>query len=110
MKKISTITILAFFGLLIACGPTKEEKAIKEKARLDSITKAQKEKKVEDSISIIEQAKQDSIIKAGVIEDSLVKLKAKNSNKKTAVKKSTNKPINKKNIKKTNKKALPKKK
>ena len=44
---------------LIACGPSAEEKAAKEKARQDSIAAVEKAK--QDSIAAVEKAKQDSI-------------------------------------------------
>jgi hypothetical protein len=78
MKK--SLSILAFAGMLatVACGPSAEETAAKEKRKQDSIAKADSvaaasvavaaaaEKTKQDSISkAMDQAKTDSIAMAG---------------------------------------------
>jgi hypothetical protein len=64
MKKILSVLAIAGMAALIACGPSAEEKAAAEKAKQDSIAKAQKELAVADSIAAAEKAKQDSIAAA----------------------------------------------
>ncbi len=75
MKKLFSLFVIAGMAALIACGPSAEEKAAKEKAKQDSIAAAQKkiddsiaavQQKIDDSIAAVkEQAKQDSIANAG---------------------------------------------
>ncbi len=56
MKKvIYTVAVAATF-LIVSCGPSAEEIAKKEAARLDSIAKV-----TADSLAVIEQAKQQAI-------------------------------------------------
>ena len=52
MKKLFTLFLFAGMMAFVACGPSAEEKAAKEKAIQDSIT------------AVKEQAKQDSIMAA----------------------------------------------
>jgi hypothetical protein len=64
MKKIISLIMVAGFSILVACGPSAEEKAAAEKARQDSINAAM-EKIAADSTmaaqAALEQARQDSI-------------------------------------------------
>jgi hypothetical protein len=110
MKKLFSLLVIAGLAAMISCGPSAEEKAAKEKAKLDSIAKVEKEKKIADSILMVEQAKQDSIVKAKAIEDSIAKAKEQKGNKKPAPKKPVNKITDKKNVKQTDKGASMKKK
>jgi hypothetical protein len=64
MKKVFTLIVAASMVSLIACGPSAEEKAAKEKAKQDSIAAVQKEQAIQDSIANVEKAKQDSIAAA----------------------------------------------
>jgi hypothetical protein len=75
MKKIALSLMAVAFGLFVACGPSAEEKAAKEKAIQDSIARADSIAKAEleaaaaaqaDSIARAEAeaAKADSIAKA----------------------------------------------
>ncbi len=110
MENLSIIAFILLFIISAGCGTNSKEKAQKEMAITDSINKAAKEKKLEDSIFLVEQVKQDSILKVLSLEDSLSKVKAKNNSKKTTIKKPTNKQINKKSIKQAAKKPISKKK
>lgn len=85
MKKIAFSLMAVAFGLFVACGPSAEEKAAKEKATQDSIARADSIAKAEaeaaaaaaqaDSIAkAAEAAKADSIAKA---EEAAVKGKKK---------------------------------
>ncbi|MEI6122531.1 MAG: hypothetical protein WCQ95_02775 [Bacteroidota bacterium] len=71
MKKVFTLMVAVSMLSLIACGPSKEELAAKEKAKQDSIAKAQKELAVQDSLTAVAKAKEDSIAKATAKEDSI---------------------------------------
>ena len=62
MKKLFSVLVLAGFTALVACGPSAEEIAAKEKAKADSIAAAQKA--IDDSIAAAEAAKADSIAAA----------------------------------------------
>lgn len=71
MKKVLTVLVVAGMASFLACGPSAEEIAKKEKARQDSIAAVEKEKARQDSIAAAEaeaaakeQARQDSIAKA----------------------------------------------
>lgn len=71
MKKVLTVLVVAGMASFLACGPSAEEIAKKEKARQDSIAAVEKEKAKQDSIAAAEaeaaakeQARQDSIAKA----------------------------------------------
>lgn len=61
MKKLFSLLVLAGMASLVACGPSAEELAAKEKAKQDSIAKAQREIAIADSIAAVEKAKADSI-------------------------------------------------
>jgi hypothetical protein len=86
MKKLFTLIVAASMVSLIACGPSAEEKAAKEKAKQDSIAQVQKELAIQDSIAKVEQAKQDSIAKAKAKEDSIAAVKEAKGAKKGAKK------------------------
>lgn len=81
MKKLFSLLVIAGMLAVVACGPSAEEKAAKEKAKQDSIAAAQKA--IDDSIAAV--AKADSIAaaeKAKRIEDSIAALpKAKGGTK-----------------------------
>lgn len=62
MKKLLSLLVVAGLATLIACGPSAEEKAAKEKAKQDSIAAVQKAK--EDSIAAAQKAIEDSIAAA----------------------------------------------
>lgn len=75
MKKVIYSVAVAATFLIVACGPSAEEIAKKEAARMDSIAKvtsdslatieAQKQQMMQDSInSAMEKMKQDSILAA----------------------------------------------
>jgi hypothetical protein len=67
MKKLLSILLSAGIVMLVACGPSAEEKAAMEKAVQDSIARVQKA--MDDSVATVQQAamekaKQDSIAAA----------------------------------------------
>jgi hypothetical protein len=75
MKKVIYAVAIAATMLTVACGPSAEEIAKKEAARMDSIAKvtadslaiieAEKQKAIQDSINAaMEKMKQDSILAA----------------------------------------------
>lgn len=75
MKKLSFVALIAAASMFVACGPSAEEKAAKEKAQQDSVAAAEAalEQARLDSIASAEAAKeqarldslkQDSIMKA----------------------------------------------
>jgi len=71
MKKVLSLVALAGMAMFVACGPSAEEIAAKEKAKADSIAAEQvkadsiaAEQAKADSIAIVEQAKADSIAAA----------------------------------------------
>jgi hypothetical protein len=83
MKKVFTLIVAASMVSLIACGPSAEEKAAKEKAKQDSIAAVQKEQAIQDSIAMVEKAKQDSIAAVQKAkEDSIAAAAAKKGGKK----------------------------
>ena len=59
MKKVFGILMIAGMAALVACGPSAEEIAAKEKAKADSIAAAQKA--IDDSIAAAQKAIDDSI-------------------------------------------------
>jgi hypothetical protein len=64
MKKILTLIIAAGMFAFTACGPSAEEKAAAEKARMDSIAAVEAQQRMQDSIATIEaqhKAEMDSI-------------------------------------------------
>ena len=66
MKKILNLFIISSIAVIVACGPSAEEKAAKEKARQDSINAvmAQMAQMAQDSINAIaaiEKARFDSL-------------------------------------------------
>lgn len=82
MKKVFTLIVAASMVSLIACGPSAEEQAAKEKAKQDSIANAERELFVQDSLAKVEQMKQDSIANAQKIADSIAAAAAKKGGKK----------------------------
>ena len=88
MKKLLSVLVIVAMAALVACGPSAEEKAAKEKAKQDSIAAVQKAK--DDSIAAVQQAKDDSIAAAQKAkEDSIAAAAAKKGTKGT---KPTTKP------------------
>jgi hypothetical protein len=71
MKKLFSLLVIAGMVALVACGPSAEEKAAKEKAKQDSIATAQQ--KIDDSIAAVQQKVDDSIaaVKQKAKEDSI---------------------------------------
>jgi len=87
MKKLFSVLVLAGMVALVACGPSAEEIAAKEKAKADSIAAAQKA--IDDSIAAAEIAKADSIAAAAQkVADSLAAV-AKNTKGTKAPKQTT---------------------
>jgi hypothetical protein len=80
MKKIVTVLAVASIALFYACGPSAEEKALKEKAKNDSITAAEL-KRLSEQDSIANAMKlvafEDSVKRAT---DSIAALGAKKPN------------------------------
>ncbi len=74
MKKVFGILMIAGMAALVACGPSAEEIAAKEKAKADSIAAAQKA--IDDSIAAAQKAIDDSIA-AKAKEDSIAAANAK---------------------------------
>ena len=62
MKKLFSLLVIVGMAAMIACGPSAQEKAAKEKAKQDSIAKVQKAK--DDSIAAVKKVKDDSIAAA----------------------------------------------
>jgi outer membrane biosynthesis protein TonB len=86
MKKILSIIVLGGFAVLVACGPSAEEKAAAEKARQDSINAVMTQMAADSMAAAqaaIEKARMDSIAMASIA-DSLAKAEA--NSKKTASK------------------------
>lgn len=79
MRKILSLLIITGFTALLACGPSAEEKAAAEKARMDSVN-AVMAQMAADSMNAaqaaIEKARQDSI-NVVMLADSLAKEAAK---------------------------------
>jgi hypothetical protein len=74
MKKLFSLLVIAGMFAIVACGPSAEEKAAKEKAKADSIAAVQKakedsmaavQKATDDSIAAVQKAKEDSIAASG---------------------------------------------
>lgn len=82
MKKLLSLIVIAGLFTFVACGPSAEEIAAKEKAKADSIAKAEKELAIQDSIAAVQKAKDDSIALAKKIEDSIAAVKANKGKKK----------------------------
>ncbi len=57
MKKVFTLVALAGMFSLVACGPSAEEIAAKEKAKADSIATAEAAKAAEEAAKAEEEAK-----------------------------------------------------
>ena len=94
MKKVIYSVAIAATMLIVACGPSAEEIAKMEAARMDSIAKvtadslaiieAEKQKAIQDSITAaMEKMKQDSILAA---EEAAAKKKGGKPNPKPATK------------------------
>jgi membrane protein involved in colicin uptake len=82
MKKIVTLLTVASVALFYACGPSAEEKALKEKAKNDSIAAAEAKAKAEqDSLANVMLA--DSLADAKRVADSLANLPKGGGTKKT---------------------------
>ncbi|CAF0728536.1 unnamed protein product [Rotaria sordida] len=82
MKKIVTLLAVGAVAMFYACGPSAEEKALKEKAKNDSIALAEAKAKMEqDSLANVMRVA-DSIANATRIADSLANL-PKGGGKKT---------------------------
>ena len=82
MKKLLSVLVIAGMVAMVACGPSAEEKAAKEKAKQDSIALVQKAK--DDSIAAVQQAKDDSIAAVQKAkEDSIAAAAAKKGTKGT---------------------------
>lgn len=73
MKKIVTLLAVGAVAMFYACGPSAEEKALKEKAKNDSIAAAEAKAKAEqDSLANVLLA--DSLANAKRVADSLANL------------------------------------
>ncbi len=97
MKKIFALLLVSGMAVMLACGPSAEEKAAAEKAKADSIAAAEKAKAdsiqaAEEEAAAKEKAKQDSIAKA----DSIEAAKAKTSNTGGSTNTTPKKPTDKK--------------
>jgi hypothetical protein len=68
MKKLFALVVVAGMAAMVACGPSAEELAAKEKAKQDSIAAAQKA--IDDSIAAAQKLIDDSIA-AKAKEDSI---------------------------------------
>lgn len=69
MKKVLSILVIAGVAVLVACGPSAEEKAAAEKKKADSIAR---EQAIADSIAAAKQkAFDDSVANAQRIADSI---------------------------------------
>lgn len=89
MKKAIALFLFAGMFAFVACGPSAKEKEEKEKARLDSIAKAEREVFVADSIAKREAFVADSLAqRAAFVADSLAQA-AKKSTKPTTQPKPT---------------------
>jgi type II secretory pathway component PulJ len=84
MKKILSLIVLGGFAVLVACGPSAEEKAAAEKARQDSINAVMAQMAADSMAAAqaaIEKARLDSIAMANLA-DSLAKAEAKKTSSK----------------------------
>lgn len=63
MKKAIALFLFAGMFAFVACGPSAKEKEAQEKARLDSIAKAEREAFVADSLAKREAFLKDSLAK-----------------------------------------------
>jgi hypothetical protein len=100
MKKLFAFFLFAGMMSFIACGPSAEEKAAKEKAIQDSIAAVQEQAKQDSINAAVEKVKMDSINAAieKAKQDSIMAAEAKS--KKSAPKKATTpKPVDKKDVK-----------
>jgi dihydrodipicolinate synthase/N-acetylneuraminate lyase len=83
MKKLLSVLIIAGMATLVACGPSAEEIAKKEKAKQDSIALVQKEQATQDSIAAAQKAAEEAIAAAQKAkEDSIAAVAAKKGGKK----------------------------
>ena len=82
MKKLFSVLVIAGMVALVACGPSKEEKAAKEKAKNDSIAAAQKAQATQDSLAAVAKAQEEAAAaKAKAKEDSIAEAAAKKAPK-----------------------------
>ncbi len=77
MKKVLSLIVLAGMFSFYACGPSAEEKAAAEKAKMDSIANAAKAEEAAHQAAI-----QDSIAKIQAMKDSIVKAEDAKANAK----------------------------
>jgi hypothetical protein len=82
MKKIVTLLAVGAVAMFYACGPSAEEKALKEKAKNDSIAAAEAKAKAEQDSLANAMRITDSIANAKRVADSLAAL-PKGGGKKT---------------------------
>ena len=84
MKKLFTVLFIAGAMSIVACGPSAEEKAAKEKAKNDSIAAAQKAQATQDSIAAVAKAQEEAAAAAlKAKEDSIAAAAAKKGSKGT---------------------------
>jgi hypothetical protein len=96
MKKIVLLVAAITSTMIIACGPSAEEIAAKEKAKQDSIQKVEEERMMKEAEEMAAKAKEDSIAQAQAIQDSIVKAEEEAAAKKS---KSASKPKKKADVK-----------
>ncbi len=87
MKKLFSLLVIVGMAAMIACGPSAQEKAAKEKAKQDSIAKVQKAK--DDSIAAVKKVKDDSIAAVKKVKDDSIAAAAKKPVKGTKTTKPT---------------------
>ncbi len=76
MKKLLSLMTASCFALLVACGPSAEEKAAAEKARMDSIANVQAQMTADSLAQVeMEKARLDSMAMA-LKADSIAKAEA----------------------------------
>ena len=97
MKKLMYVLLSAGIAVLVACGPSAEEKAAQQQAEQDSIAKAQKA--IEDSIAMVQQAAEAQRVadstNAANMEKARMDSIAATQKKKSSGKKPAPKPIEK---------------
>lgn len=84
MKKIVTLLAVGAVAMFYACGPSAEEKALKEKAKNDSIAAAEAKAKAEQDSLANAMRITDSIANAKRVADSLAALPKGGGTKKPA--------------------------
>lgn len=76
MKKVFSLLTVTGFALMVSCGPSAEEKAAAEKARLDSLNQVQAQMTADSLARVeMEKARLDSIAMAMRL-DSIAKAEA----------------------------------